>query len=158
MHLRPRLVLPPLAAILASTVVAGCSGGSDEPSPAPSSSAASGSADATNAPVQRGEDGLPVDFPRDDVPVVEGQVLSATEPTKDSGAFTVLVGLPGTPAAEAKEQALELLAGAGWELKSGSGDAATDAQLLTMGAGQVIVIVGDQRGETAVTYSVKSGS
>ncbi len=158
LRVRPRLALAALAALVASTVVAGCSGDGDEPSPAPSSSPASGEPTASNTPVQRGDDGLPVDFPRDDVPVVTGQVLSANEPTKDSGAFTVLIALPGTSAEEAKQQALALLTDAGWELKGGSGAAATDAQLLTMGAGQVIVLVGDQRGETAVTYSVKSGS
>ena len=156
MHLRahPRLALSALAAVLASVVVTGCTGG-DDPAPNPSGSAASGSADPSNAPLERAEDGLPVGFPRDAVPVVEGQVLSATEPTKASRAYTVLIGLPDSSPEQAKQQAVGLLEDAGWEPVGGSGSSGTDAQLLNKDANQVIVLVGEQRGNTAITYSVR---
>ena len=152
-----RLVVSAIVGATVLSVTAACTGG-DSPDPDSPTSSAGGEASAgaeSNAPVQRAADGLPVDFPRDDVPVLEGEVLSASVPTKDSGAFTVLIGVAGDGPVQAQEQAVSMLEDAGWSVKGGTGPSAP--QLLTNGAGQVVVIAAEERDRTTLTYSVKTG-
>ena len=68
-----------------------CSGG-DEPAPDPSPSRSAPSVDASDAPIQVAEDGLPTDFPRDEVPIIAGDIVSVTVPRGEKNpAFDVLV-------------------------------------------------------------------
>ena len=67
-------------ALVAALALGGCSGGGDEPAPDPSPSATAPSVDASDAPIQVAEDGLPTDFPRDEVPIITGDIVSVTVP------------------------------------------------------------------------------
>ena len=143
-RLRP---LASAALVLTAMTATACSGGS-EPAPEPSASPSA----ATQQPVERGADGLPVDYPRDEVPVVKGDVASATPPSKDFDGYTVQVLLDSDPAA-AVADAVALLESAGWQAPSTTAPDSA-AVLLTRDSDRVILTTNEQQGETALTYSV----
>lgn len=142
------------AAVLVLT--AACSGGSDEPAPGDTPSAGGGS--QSDAPTEVEADGLPVGFPRDEVPVVGGEIVSVQEPTADSGAFNLLIYVGDTPRRTIVEQAVGQLQDAGWSLKTSIEAEPPAAQVLTKQGGtaqQVILTNSFQRNESAISYTVQ---
>ena len=133
--------------VLTAWAATACSGDS-EPAPEPSESPSA----AAKQPVERAADGLPVDYPRDEVPVLKGDVASATPPSKDFDGYTVQVLLDSDPAA-AVADAVALLESSGWQAPSTTSPD-SPAVLLTRDSGRVILTTNEQQGETALTYSV----
>lgn len=141
----------PAAALIVA--LSACSGG-DAPAPAPSSVPTQ---DASNSPQQVGEDGLPADFPRDTVPIVEGDVVSSRGPSKDFDGYTVLVSVPKLSRAEAVTGAVATLTDAGWTSKTQVSGEQPAAQVLTRDGATLILVNGTQRGATSLTYSLQLG-
>lgn len=139
--------------VLVLTLTA-CSGGSEsEPTP-PSVSDAGG----RQVPTQVEPDGLPVGFPRDEVPVVEGEIVSVQEPSEDNPSYSVLIYAGDTPRPAVVEQAVGQLEDAGWELTTTLEGDPPPAQLLTKTGGvaqQVILTTSFQRNESALSYTVQ---
>lgn len=142
------------AAVLVAAAT-GCSGGGDQPTAEPSSPMAG---DQRNAPTQVEADGLPVDFPREEVPVVDGDIVSVQEPTVESGAYNLLVHVGDTPRRAIVEQAVGELQDAGWSLATGIEGEPPAAQLLTKPGGvtqRVILTNSSQGEESAIGYTVE---
>lgn len=101
---------------LCAALLTGCTGDDDEP-------ADPGSSEPGRPLETRGEDGLPADFPRDEVPIVDGEVTSVTEGgAKDPGyALAVVVD---QDVESALADAVGLLEDAGWTVAPGSDDTA----------------------------------
>ena len=103
------------------------------------------------------EDGLPQDYPRALVPVVEGEVVSA-ESGDPAGSFAVTISTDDT-VVDAATDAVALLEGAGWQNRSDSsiGDGSTPvAQFFNMPDGGLVILnVVDVRGDAAVSYAVR---
>jgi hypothetical protein len=104
--------LRPVAALLLSATVllGGCSG-DDEPESEASDSVASESSQPTDDPGSEGE--LPASFPKDEVPLVEGEIGEVLE-NESLNSYLVKV-YPDTDFRSAFEEAREKLIGAGFE-------------------------------------------
>lgn len=138
------------------TAAAGCSGGADQESA--ESPGASASGPQGEAPMQVDADGLPADFPRDEVSVVDGEIVSVQEPTAESGAYNLLVYAGGTPRRTVVEQAVEMLEDAGWSLETTIEGDPPAPQVLTKsdGVAQRVIITNSAPGdESAIGYTVQ---
>ncbi len=146
-----------LPAVLMLALLGGCTGG-DEPEPDadPSDSSQAPSGDET--PLQVEADGLPEDFPRDEVPVVDGQIVSVSAPEGgEDDAYTLLLYLGDTTRVEAVSDAVGMLEDAGWSSQTTVDGEEPATQVLTKPDGlarQVLITNGLQRDETTLTYSV----
>ena len=153
---RPRLVGLTLAAATRAAR-SGCSGGDGDEPAAPPSAAAPSSA-AQDAPQEVGADGLPAVFPRRDVPIVDGEVVSVSDgdPGAD-GEYTVMVYVPGATPSDAVTQAVGLLDARGWNLRTvvATGGDPGVQMLVRPGGDRLILTHTLQQGETALTYSVE---
>lgn len=150
---RRKGVLPAVGLALALTLGASACSGDEEPS-APSG--APTEASEGDAPVELEEDGLPAAFPREDVPVVDGDVVSVSEPNDGNNAYTVLVSFDGTPA-EAVGAAVDQLESAGWEASTEITGEPPVPQVLSKSGGEarrVILTNTPQQELTNLTYSI----
>lgn len=154
---RTRRTVPALGLLVVlGTTASGCSGGADqEPAESPATSASSGQGEV---PTEVEPDGLPVDFPRDEVSVVDGEIVSVQEPTAKSGAYNVLVYAGGAPRLAVVEQAVGLLEDAGWSLETTIEGSPPAPQVLTKsdGVAQRVIITNSAPGdESAIGYTVQ---
>ncbi len=157
---RPTRAARLLSAIAATTVVAAltgaCSGGGEQPEPEPSASP-SGGAEKGEAPMEVEADGLPADFPREEVPVVEGEVASVKVPRSDNSVYTVLVYPEAETPAAMLAQAVTLLEDAGWTAQTELPAGSTVPQVLVKDGGTAsrAILVTEGEGDTAaLTYAV----
>lgn len=155
---RARRSVPVLGLVLAlATTTAGCSSSSEE-EPSAESPGASATAPQGEPPVELEADGLPTDFPRDEVSVVDGNIVSVQEPTAQSGAYNLLVYVGDTPRRTVVEQAVVQLEDAGWSLETSIEGETPPAQVLTKsdGTAQRVIITNSAQGEeSAISYTVE---
>lgn len=142
------------AGILAALgTLSGCSG--DEPGqPAPSGSDFLSS---TEAPLA--EDGLPPEFPRDDAPVVPGEVVFSEGDAASGFSATVIVS--STTPRDALAEAVDLLTATGWRLNktlppAGSDASELSASLSREGDELVILQAIDSLEDVDLTYFVRA--
>ncbi|TIC79471.1 hypothetical protein [Nocardioides sp. GY 10127] len=104
-------------------------------------------------------DGLPDDFPRDEVTLVDGEIQDSGESGKGANkTWTAVIFSTKTPGG-AMQEAIDLLEGNGWELVTTFDEAKPGTQVLTMSGGEVIITyvdLGD--GDTGLSYTVSVGS
>jgi len=102
-----------------------------------------------------GEDGLPADFPRDTLPIVEGEITGVVlGPDPDDPEYTVTVINTQEPR-EAFDDAVSRLVEAGWEIIGEPDTGETPVgQLLRMGEDDVVVTYVPSRGESGIVYTV----
>jgi hypothetical protein len=131
------------ALVLLLGVGAGCTGSDDQPESAPSE---------PGRPLETmGSDGLPEDYPRDEVPLVEGEVTSVEPGAKDDPGYAVSILTDDSPEA-AIADAVDLLESAGWATTTDGG--ASAVQVLTKGQDQVIITNTVTSGRTLINYAV----
>ena len=94
---------------------------------------------------------LPPDFPSDDVPLVEGQVVQAIGGADGMGGFLIILERPGS-ADEAMAEAVELLEEAGYTPDSDM--VAAGITQLSSDAYDVVVAAADPSGTATVTYNI----
>ncbi len=149
---------PPLWSVLVGVAIliaalTACSG-DDEPAEGPASSDAGSRGPA---PIEVEEDGLPAGFPREEVPVIDGQVVSVRAPRGRNSTYTVLIYASGSSRAGVVQDAVSQLQGKGWQAITEVSGAVPAPQVLTKNGGtasRVILTNGEQRDEVAITYSV----
>ncbi len=155
---RTRRSVPVLGLVLAlATTTAGCSSSPDGEPPT-ESPGASATTPRGEPPVELEADGLPTDFPRDEVSVVDGDIVSVQEPTARSGAYNLLVYVGDIPRRAVVEQAVVQLEDAGWSLETSIEGEPPPAQVLTKsdGAAQRVIITNSTQGEeSAISYTVE---
>ena len=133
--------------MLCVALLAGCSG-SDGGSADPEPTARPGSPLATVAP-----DGLPADFPRDEVPLIKGDVASVEKGgPKDPGYAVAILTDASRPTAVAK--AVALLEGAGWTARPSGRGNPPPVRVLTRGDRQVIITNTVAGGQTLISYAI----
>ncbi|GAA1145814.1 hypothetical protein GCM10009606_26100 [Nocardioides aquiterrae] len=133
--------------MLCVALLAGCSG-SDGGSADPQPTARPGSPLSTVA-----ADGLPADFPRDEVPLIKGDVASVEKGgPKDPGYAVAILTDASRPAAVAK--AVALLVGAGWDAKPAGRGNPPPVRVLTRGDRQVIITNSVAGGQTLISYAI----
>lgn len=103
--------LPVAALLLSATVLLGGCSGDDEPESEASDSVTSESSQPTDDPSSEGE--LPASFPKDEVPLVDGEIGQVLE-NESLNSYLVKV-YPDTDFRSAFEEAREKLIGAGFE-------------------------------------------
>lgn len=149
-------IAPAVALVLMISPAAGCSAedpGTDErPSPAQSST----STNQGEAPLEVEADGLPAAFPREDVSLVEGDVVSVSEPNDGNRSYTLVVTV-AVPPAEAVAQAVGVLEDEGWVSKTDLTGGPPAPQVLSLAGGEATQVIITNTGEgemTNLTYSV----
>ncbi len=132
-------------ALVGMTLVS-CSG-SDDQDPAPPSGSAP-SAEPGEALQTLSDDGLPADFPRDRLPLIEGDVASAVQ----EDGWTVAVLTDASPAA-AVADAVGRLEQAGWTAQTDLAGDPPPVQVLSNGSDQAIITTEQTDDQTLVTYA-----
>lgn len=99
-------------------------------------------------------DGLPVDFPRDQVPLVEGGEVTSVQPTnsKQPG-YSVSMLLDQSPSA-AVRVAVSRLENAGWSARTPLAGDPPPVQVLTKGRDRVIVTNDRFEDQTLLSYAI----
>ncbi|VXB67121.1 exported hypothetical protein [Nocardioides sp. AX2bis] len=146
---------PAVLLVFMASMTTACSGDAD-PGEQPDPSQSSIPANAGEAPLELEADGLPLDFPRETVSIVDGDVVSVSEPNGDSDAYTLVVTVDAAPA-DAVMQAVNLLEEDGWVSRTELSGEPPVPQVLTLAdadADRVIITNAAQDGTTNVTYSV----
>ncbi|WP_395690801.1 hypothetical protein [Nocardioides sp.] len=129
--------------VVCAALLNACSS-SDEPTNKPNPSVSPGK------PLPTVEaDGLPADFPRDEIPIVDGEVTSVQKGKSDDPGYAVAVLVDGEPTATLAE-AVSLLEGAGWKAQSDGGGVA----VLSKESGQVVVTTSLSSDQTVVSYAI----
>ena len=134
-----------------------CTGGDTETESGSGPSSADSGSPRAGAPVQLEEDGLPADFPRDEVPLVDGDVVSVSVPDKKEQSFTILLNAGESVPGEVVGDAVSQLEQAGWTARTELGDVPPAPQVLVQdgsAAQRVIITNSVQDATTLVTYSV----
>lgn len=135
-----------VGALLLALGASGCTGSDDPPDAAPSTE--------PGRPLETvSADGLPEAFPRDEVPLVDGEVTSVQGGTKKDPSWSVAVVVDAAPAATVAD-AVELLTGAGWTATTDLAGDPPPVQLLNKGKGQVILTNAVTRGQTLISYTI----
>ncbi|MBF4162523.1 hypothetical protein [Nocardioides acrostichi] len=140
-------------ALLAGGVLSGCSS-DDEPGKADSSASAIPSDFISDSASPNGEDGLPADFPREAVPLLDGNLGSVVHKTAPKEPdWTVLITVNATPAA-ALDDAIKKLKAEGWVAKTTVDSAGEAPQLLRNGKGVIVLKATQQSDQAGVVYSI----
>jgi hypothetical protein len=137
-----------LAGLAVTTaVVGGCTGGEDDLEATPSES-------APGRPLQTlAADGLPGDYPRDEVPVIDGEVASADRSGARDPGYAVAI-LTDESRSAAVADAVDLLQGAGWTARTDAGGDPPPVQILRKGQDQVIITNTVASGRTLISYAI----
>jgi len=98
-------------------------------------------------------DGLPADFPRDEVPLLTGGEITSVQRDGKSGYAVTMVVDPDP--ADAVAQAMSLLEDAGWT--SATDDRSDPVQVLRKDKGLVIITNTISNGQTVVNYALTLG-
>lgn len=103
---------------------------------------------------------LPDDFPSDEVPLVDGTVLSGFSSSSDgTEGYSVAMTADGSSASEVGEEAIAKLTAAGFEKTSEFKSGETEVYALTSDAWEVSVqVAGADDGEVTITYTVGTTS
>jgi hypothetical protein len=130
--------------VLCAALLTGCTDSDSLPQP--------DGARAPGRPLQTlSADGLPQDFPRDEVPVIDGEVTSVQQGNAKNPGYAIAVVVDGEPAA-AMGKAVRLLEAAGWDQRSeGSGGR---VEVLRKDGGQVILTTAATSGHALVSYAI----
>lgn len=129
---------------LGAVLLAGCSDGDDQDDP--------GQAVDPGRPLQTmGEDGLPADFPREEVPIVAGEVTSVTEGGAKNPGYAVAVVVDGAPDT-ALTEAVGLLEDAGWTASAADDPA---VQVLRRDQDLVVVTSAETSGRVLLSYAIE---
>ena len=131
-------------AALCAALLTGCSG-DDDPAPP------DGSAGPERPLPTMGEDGLPADFPREEVPIVDGEVTSVKEGRAQDPGYALAVVVDAEPE-DALEDAVSLLEGAGWERRDDGGGALV--QVLRRDTDLVVVTSAPSSNRALVSYAI----
>ncbi len=115
---RLRLASLALPSLLVLSVATGCSDDSSRPDDA--------------------EDGLPADFPRDVVPVLDGEVAS-TDGDADAG-FSITTNIYSAEAEPVLDAAIAALEDAGWELTDRTDELGFPSATLRLPAGGLVIL------------------
>ena len=134
--------------LVSAALLTGCSGGSD-PSTTPASQ-------DPGRPLQTvSADGLPADYPRDEIPVIAGEVTSFQKSGgKDPGYAIAVVTDDAAPAAMSK--AVSLLEDAGWTQKSESNGG--QIVVLSKGTDLAILTTNPTGDRTLVGYAIDTSA
>ena len=136
------------ATAVCAFLLSGCSGSDGSPAePEPTAQPGTGLATV-------GADGLPEDFPRDEVPLIKGEVASVQKSgPKDPGYAVAILTEVSRPAAVTK--AVDLLEGAGWSAQTSTAGDPPPVQVLTKGRQQVIITNTVAEGQTMISYAIE---
>ena len=96
---------------------------------------------------------LPADFPRDEVPLIKGDVASVQKSGAKDPGYAVAI-LTDANRAVAVGKAVALLVGAGWKAKPTGRGFPSPVQVLTQGARQVIITNTTAGGQTLISYAI----
>lgn len=134
-------------AAVSAVLLTGCSGSDDSPAePQPTAQPGTGLQTAA-------ADGLPQDYPRDEVPLIRGDVASVQKSgPKDPGWAVAILTEEPRPAAVAK--AVALLEGAGWTAMTSTAGDPPPIQVLSKGSQQVIITNTVAGGQTMISYAI----
>lgn len=144
---RTRMAAMAAAVVLGVGALTACSG-DDDPSSSPSADTDPGK------PLQTlSADGLPADYPRDEVPLIDGEVTSVQKGSKKDPGYAVAV-LTDDAATSAVGEALDLLEGAGWTARTDAAGSPPPVQVLRKGQDQVIITNTPVNGQTMISYAI----
>ena len=125
---RLRLASLALPSLLVLSVATGCSDDSSRPDdPEP-----------TGVFLSEAADGLPADFPRDVVPVLDGEVAS-TDGDADAG-FSITTNIYSAEAEPVLDAAIAALEDAGWELTDRTDELGFPSATLRLPAGGLVIL------------------
>ena len=130
---RLRLASLTLSSLLVLSGTTGCSDDSSRPAdPEPTG------AFLSEAATPDAEDGLPADFPRDIVPVLDGEVASS-DGDAEAG-FSVTTNIYSAEAGPVLDQAIAALEDAGWELTDRTDELGFPSASLRLPAGGLVIL------------------
>ena len=162
----------PTLLLAGAMLLTGCGGGDDGTAEASGNGNGSGSGSSSSDGSSSGDEptsndsgdgadqpqvemgSLPDDFPSDDVPLADGQVITAVGTPGVNGGFAATLKVDGS-FEDAFDEALKKLEGAGFTVESNDSIGGYKASRLTSDEYLVVVSGGESDGQAALIYTIQ---